>query len=160
VESEMYRRTFMLLVGAAAGRRSSLATSAALLPLPTAAQQVAKPARLGYLAMDLAGADPGPRNIFLQALHDLGYAEGRNLVIEYRGAAGQPGRFPALAAELVALDVDVILAAGGTLGALAAKRATTSIPIVFPVVGNPVGEGIVSSLARPGSNITGLSAVS
>jgi putative ABC transport system substrate-binding protein len=137
-----------------------LAASAALSPLPAAAQQVAKPARLGYLAMDLAGADPSPMNTFLQALYNLGYAEGRNLVIEYRDAAGHPERFPTLAAELVALDVDIIVAAGGTLGALAAKRATIAIPIVFPVVGNPVGEGLVSSLARPGGNITGLSVVS
>src|SRR5438045_1236710 len=110
--------------------------------------------------MDIAGADPSPRNNFLQALRDLGYTEGRNLVIEYRDAQGKPERFPALAAELVALNVDVILAGGGTLGALAAKQATTRIPIVFPVVGNPEVEGLVASLARPGGNVTGFSAVS
>lgn len=96
---------------------------------------------------------------FNQGLRELGYTEGRNILIEYRWADGKPERFPALAAELVALKVDVIMSAGGTLGALAAKRATTILPIVFGAVGNPVAEGLVTSLARPGGNVTGLSAV-
>src|SRR5436190_8778902 len=146
----MRRRTFLSFVAVAVASR----------PLPAAVQQADKAARIGYLAMDMAGADPSPRNTFLQALRDLGYTEGRNLVIEYRDAEGKPERFPALAAELVALNVNVILAGGGTLGALAAKQATTSIPIVFPVVGNPEVEGLVASLARPGGNVTGFSAVS
>src|SRR5438045_1238251 len=146
----MQRRTFISFLGAIAAARS----------LSVAAQQAAKPVRIGYLAVDLATGDPSGREAFVQALRDLGYVEGSNLVIEYRDAHGKPERFPALAAELVALNVDVILAGGGTLGALAAKQATTSIPIVFPVVGNPEVEGLVASLARPGGNVTGFSAVS
>jgi putative ABC transport system substrate-binding protein len=96
---------------------------------------------------------------FNQGLRDLGYTEGRNILIEYRWAEGKPERFPALAAELVALKVDVIMSTGGTLGALAAKQATTNVPIVFGAVGDPVAEGLVTSLARPGGNVTGLSNV-
>jgi putative ABC transport system substrate-binding protein len=92
-------------------------------------------------------------------LRELGYVEGSNLVIEYRDAEGKPERFPVLAAELVALKVDVIVATGGTLGALAAKQATTTLPIVFTAVGNPVADGLITSLARPGGNVTGLSLV-
>jgi putative ABC transport system substrate-binding protein len=116
-------------------------------------------ARIGYLAFNLAAGDPRIREAFLQGLRDLGYLEGRNLLIEYRDAAGKTERFPALAAELVALKVDVIVAGGGTLAALAAKQATTTLPIVFAAVGNPVAEGLVTSLARPGGNVTGLSLV-
>src|SRR5689334_22015745 len=101
-------------------RRDFLSTfSVATVTLRTyvaRAQQAAKPARLGYLAMDLSAGDPSHREAFLQGLRDLGYIEGRNLVIEYRDAQGKPERFPALVAELVALKVDVILAPGGTLG--------------------------------------------
>ena len=123
-------------------------------PLVAGAQQKPMPV-IGFL-----GGDPGMPGVagFNQGLRELGYTEGRNFLIEYRWAEGKPERFPALAAELVALKVDVIMSAGGTLGALAAKRATTVIPIVFGAVGNPVAEGLVTSLARPGSNITGLSA--
>jgi putative ABC transport system substrate-binding protein len=91
-----------------------------------------------------------------QGLRDLGYVEGRNLVIEYRDAEGKLERFPALAAELVALKADVIVAPG-TLATMAAKQATTTIPIVFPAVGDPVTDGLVTSLSRPGGNVTGLS---
>ncbi|HEY3194755.1 MAG TPA: ABC transporter substrate-binding protein [Candidatus Dormibacteraeota bacterium] len=128
-------------------------------PLAAEAQQAAKIARIGYLAFNLAAGDPRIREAFLQGLRDLGYVEGRNLLIEYRDAAGKTERFPALAAELVALKVDVIVAGGGTLAALAAKQATTTLPIVFAAVGNPVAEGLVTSLARPGGNVTGLSLV-
>jgi putative ABC transport system substrate-binding protein len=86
----------------------------------------------------------------------LGYVEGQNLVLEYRGAEGQHERFPDFAAELVRLKVDVIVTQG-TPAALAAKHATTTIPIVMVGVGDPVGSGLVASLARPGGNITGLS---
>jgi putative ABC transport system substrate-binding protein len=86
----------------------------------------------------------------------LGYVEGQNLVLEYRGAEGQYERFPDLAAELVRLKVDVIVT-GSTPGALAAKEATQTIPIVMAAIGDAVGSGLVASLARPGSNITGLS---
>jgi putative ABC transport system substrate-binding protein len=143
-------------------RRFLLTSLAGVLAGPPAAkaQQPAKIVRIGYLGLDRAAADPRIREAFLQGLRDLGYVEGRNLVIEYRDAEGKPERFPTLAAELVALKVDVIVAAGGTLGALAAKQATRTIPIVFGAVGDPVGEGLVTSLARPGGNITGLSPVS
>ncbi len=125
-------------------------------PLAAEAQQAAKVARIGYLSTNLA-ASPHLRDAFLQGLRDLGYVEGRNVVIEYRDAERKPERFPALAAELVALKVDVIVASG-TLAALAAKQATSTLPIVFSPAGDPVGSGLVTSLARPGGNVTGLSA--
>ena len=137
----------------------TLAGGLVTAPLAAEAQQADKMARIGYLAFNLAAGDPRIREAFLQGLRDLGYVEGRNLLIEYRDAAGKTERFPALAAELVALKVDVIVAGGGTLAALAAKQATTTLPIVFAAVGNPVAEGLVTSLARPGGNVTGLSLV-
>ena len=93
---------------------------------------------------------------FRHGLRDLGYAEGKNITIEYRFAEGKLERLPDLAAELVRLKVDLIVAAGGTPAILAAKNATSAIPIVFPAVSDPVALGIVASLARPGGNITGL----
>ena len=119
------------------------------------AQQTAKVPRIGYLSPNLA-ASSHLRDAFRQGLHDLGYVEGRNLVIEYRDAEGKPERLPALAAELVALMVDVIVAPN-TVGVLAAKQATKTIPIVFAVTADPVASGLVTSLARPGGNATGLS---
>ena len=127
-------------------------------PLAADAQQTAKIDRIGYLATSLADS-PHWRDAFLQGLRDLGYVEGRNVVIEYRDAEGTLKRLPALAAELVALKVDVIVAAAGTLAALAAKQASRTLPIVFIAVGNPVTSGLVTSLARPGGNATGLSAL-
>jgi len=94
---------------------------------------------------------------FRQELSEIGYAENQNVTIEYRWAEGNPERFPALAAELVMLKINAIVTAGGTLAALAAKRATATIPIVFTAVGDPVEEGLVASLARPGGNVTGFS---
>ena len=94
---------------------------------------------------------------FRQGLSEAGYAEGQSVTIHYRWAEGNPERFPALAAELVMLKGDVIVTAGGTLAALAAKRATATIPIVFTAVGDPVEEGLVANLARPGGNVTGFS---
>jgi len=141
-------------------RRAFIETLAGgLLAAPLAAegQQADRIARIGYLALNLAAGDPRGREAFLQGLGDLGYVEGRNLLIEYRDAKGKPEVFPALAAELVALKVDVIVTTGGSLAALAAKQATTSLPIVFTAVGDPVAEGLVTSLARPGGNVTGLS---
>jgi len=123
-------------------------------PLATEAQQAAKIARIGYLSLD-AATSAGNREAFLQGLRDLDYVEGRNVVIQYRDAEGKPERLPALAAELVALKVDVILA-GGTLHALAAKQATRILPIVFAAA-EPVSSGLVTSLARPGGNVTGVS---
>ncbi len=143
----MDRRTFVV---------SAIAILAA--PLVGEAQQAAKIPRIGFLALNLAAGSHVPE-AFRQGLRDLGYVEGRNVVIEHRDAEGKPERFPALAAELVALKVDVIVTSGGTAAALAAKQATTTLPIVFASVGDPVGEGLVSSLARPGGNVTGLSVV-
>ncbi len=139
-------------------RRSTVLALLALgaAPFTAEAQQATKVARIGYLANNPA-TSPYLREAFLQGLRDLGYVEGRNLVIEYREAEGKADRLPALAAELVALKVDVILAAGSTLTARVAKEATTTIPIVFAAVGDPVGSGLVTSLARPGGNVTGLS---
>src|SRR5436190_4412984 len=127
-------------------------------PLAAEAQQAAKVARIGHLSPDL-GASLHLRNAFLQGLRDLGYVEGRNVVIEYRDAEGKVERLPALAAELVALKVDVIFVGGGTRVTLAAMQATKTIPIVFTDVGDPVESGLVTSLARPGGNVTGLSSL-
>jgi putative tryptophan/tyrosine transport system substrate-binding protein len=149
----MRRREFIGLVG-------GTAVSAVSWPLAARAQQKSVPV-IGFLGFGLP--DPSPPNVnvtaFRQGLRELGYIEDRNILIEYRWAEGKPERFPVLAAELVALKVDVIVTAGGTLAALAAKQATTTLPIVFAVVGDPIAEGLVVSLARPGSNVTGLSNV-
>jgi ABC-type uncharacterized transport system substrate-binding protein len=131
------------------------AVSLVLALLAAEAQEATKIARIGYLALDRA-ASPHVREAFLQGLRDLGYVEGRNVVIEYRDAEGRSERLPALAAELVALKVDVILA-GGTPQALAAKQATKTIPIVVASATAPVTDGLVTSLAQPGGNVTGLS---
>ena len=139
-------------------RRTFLAgTGVALLAAPFAAeaQQAAKIARIGYLSHNRA-ANPHTHEAFRQGLRDLGYVEGRNVVIEYRDAEGKFERLPALAAELVALKVDVIVAPP-TAAALVAKQATKTIPIVFAVAADPVTSGLVTSLARPGGNVTGLS---
>src|ERR1700682_6519347 len=114
-------------------RRTFLAGTGTVLvaaPLAAEAQQAAKVPRIGYLSTNL-GVNPPLREAFRQGLRDLGYVEGRNLVIEYRDAEGKPERLPALAAEPVGLKVDVIVAGGGTLSAMAAKQATRTLPIVF-----------------------------
>jgi putative tryptophan/tyrosine transport system substrate-binding protein len=139
----MKRRTFLCGL--------SLGTLA--VPLAAEAQQPAKIAQLGYLGTDRA-AMPHLHEAFRQGLRDLGYVEGRNLVIEHRYSEGKFERLPALAAELVALKVDVIVASS-TPAALAAKQATRTLPIVFAAAGDPVASGLVSSLARPGGNVTG-----
>src|SRR5262245_37375211 len=141
----MQRRDFIALLSGAA----------AAWPLGATAQQAARVPRIGYLAGNLA-ANPHLREAFLQGLRDLGYVEGRNVLIEYRDVEGKYERLPAVAAELVALKVDVILA-GGTPQPVAAKQATSTIPIVFAGAGDAVGSGLVTSLARPGGNVTGLS---
>jgi putative tryptophan/tyrosine transport system substrate-binding protein len=140
----MNRRTFL----------SGLALGTLAAPLGVTGQQVGKIARIGYLPLNLAGG-PDLHEAFRQGLRDLGYVEGRNLVIEYRDAEGKPERLPALAAELVALKVDLIVAPS-TPAARAARQATTTLPIVVPNMGDPVWDGLVASLARPGGNITGL----
>ncbi len=141
----MRRRDFMtLLVGA----------SGVAWPFAADAQQPARIARIGYLATNLI--NQGLLEAFRQGLRDLGYVEGRNVVIEYRDAQGKLEPLPALAAELVELKVDVIVASS-TAAAQAAKQATAVIPIVFATVPDPVATGLVNSLARPGGNVTGLS---
>ncbi|HEV2054048.1 MAG TPA: ABC transporter substrate-binding protein [Methylomirabilota bacterium] len=140
-------------------RRAFIGTVASGLlaaPLAAEAQQAAKDTRIGFLAANLA-AGPHLTEAFRQGLRDLGYVEGRNVVIEYRNAEGSFERLPVLAAELVALKVDVIVTAGGPLAHLAAKQATRTLPIVFAAADDPVGSGLVTSLARPGGNVTGLS---
>jgi ABC-type uncharacterized transport system substrate-binding protein len=142
-------------------RRAFIASGGAAIlvaRLTAEAQQAAKIARIGYLSPNLA-TSPHLRETFRQGLRELGYVEGRNLVIEYRDAEGKVvERIPALAAELVALKVDVIVTeAGNTVAPLAAKQATRTLPIVFVAAGDPVGSGLVTSLARPGGNVTGLS---
>jgi putative ABC transport system substrate-binding protein len=128
-------------------------------PLAAEAQQAEKVVRIGYLASNLA-SNPLGQAAFLQGLRELGYVEGHNIVIEYRDAKGQLERLTTLAAELAALKVDVIVAASGTLPALAARRASQDLPVVFIAVGDPITSGLAKSLARPGGNATGLSAVS
>jgi putative ABC transport system substrate-binding protein len=139
-------------------RRAFLGTLAGGLlaaPLAAEAQQAAKIARIGYLATNLT-ASHHTHEAFRQGLRDLGYVEGRNVLIEYRDAEGKVERLPALAGELVALKVDVVVAAS-TAATLAAKQATRTLPIVFAVAADPVADGLVTSLARPGGNLTGLS---
>jgi putative ABC transport system substrate-binding protein len=128
-------------------------------PLAAKAQQAAgKVPRIGFL---FSGASGPAREVdtFRQGLRDLGYIEGQNIAIEYRFAGGQVERLPELAAELVRLKLDVIVAPY-TPPALAAKRATSTIPIVFAVVADAVGAGLIANFARPGRNITGLTSSS
>jgi putative ABC transport system substrate-binding protein len=136
----------------------TIALGGLVSPVAAEAQPAAKIDRIGYLSPSPASTTPHLREAFRQGLRDLGYVEGRNLVIEYRYAEGKPERYSALAVELVALKVDVIVTAN-TPAALAAKQATRTLPIVFPVAVDPVQSGLVTSLARPSGNVTGLSAV-
>jgi putative tryptophan/tyrosine transport system substrate-binding protein len=133
-----------------------LAMSLALAPLAAEAQQERKAQRIGLLAPRSA-SDALPFNeAFRRGLSELGWVEGQNIVIEYRFAEGSYNRLPDLAAELVRLKVDVIVA-GGTAASAAAKNATGTIPIVMTSGGDPVESGLIASLARPGGNLTGLS---
>jgi ABC-type uncharacterized transport system substrate-binding protein len=135
----MNRRDFITFIGPAAAFR----------PSSVRAQQTAMPV-IGYLS----GASPYPAVEFRQGLNDIGYVEGQNLAIEYRWAEGQYDRLPALAADLVSRKVDAIAALGVTV-TLAAKAATSTIPIVFISADDPVERGLVASFARPGGNLTG-----
>jgi putative tryptophan/tyrosine transport system substrate-binding protein len=138
----MKRRAFIALVGGAAA-----------WPVTASAQRAGgKIFTIGILAME----PWAPIDTFRQALDDLGYIEGKNVRFEYRYAKGYNERFPELANDLVGLNVDVFLA-WGTDAVLAAKQATTTIPIVMVAIGDPVGSGIVTNLARPGGNVTGCS---
>jgi putative tryptophan/tyrosine transport system substrate-binding protein len=120
------------------------------------AQQTKKVPRIGYLGATSRSINPARIEAFRQGLRELGYVEGKNIVIEYRYAEGKLDRLPALAAELVGLKVDIIVM-GGPAATRSAKQATATIPIVMAYDDDPVGSGFVASLARPGGNITGLS---
>jgi putative ABC transport system substrate-binding protein len=124
-------------------------------PLAAGAQPAGKVHRIGFLGNSTAALEANLVQPFRDGLRELGYVEGRDVAIEYRWAEGQYERFPALIAELIALKVEVLVTAG-TPAALAVKRATTTIPLVMVAVGDPVGTGLVKSLARPGGNLTGL----
>ena len=134
-----------------------LLVSSIAAPLRVGAGPPEKLYRIGILERTSPATNAANVDGFRQGLRELGYVEGKNFVIEYRSADGHDDRFPALASELVRLKVDLILTRG-TPAALAAKNATATIPVVITGVGDPVGQGVVVSLARPGTNITGLSA--
>jgi putative tryptophan/tyrosine transport system substrate-binding protein len=144
---DLRRRQFLTLLGG----------GAVALPLAARAQPMAKVWRVGMLETTAATLNAANLDAFRQALRQLGYVEGQNLIVEYRSGDGHIDRFPQLAAELVHLNVDIIITRG-TPAALAAKKATTTIPIVMAAIGEPVETGMVTSLARPGGNVTGLSA--
>ena len=127
-------------------------------PLVAEAQQAGKVPRIGYLGANPPSANVARIEAFRQGLRELGYVEGENIIIEWRSAEGALDHLPALAAELVRLKVDVIVT-GGSPTTRAAKDATVTIPIVMAQDGDPVGNGFVASLARPGGNITGLSSL-
>lgn len=139
------RREFLISLGAA------LAWS-----LPARAQPARTSYRIGFLGNSTAALEANLVESFRQGLRDLGYEEGRNITIEYRWAEGNYERFPALIAELAALNPDVMVTAG-TPAALAVKKAAISVPLVLAAIGDPVGIGLVPSLAHPAGNITGLS---
>src|SRR6516165_9821492 len=142
----MKRRTFITLLGGAA----------ASWPLAARAQQPMKLPTIGVLSPNTSSIDSHLFGAFVQRLRELGWIEGRNVVIEYRWAGGRTERASEIAAEFVRLKVDVILTSG-TAPVIAAKQATSVIPIVFATAGDPISTGIVSNLARPGGNVTGLS---
>jgi len=142
-------------------RRTFLGTLASglLSTRPAAeAQPVGKVYRIGMLERTSPAVNAANLNAFRQGLRDAGYVEGKNFVIEYRSAEGRDDQFPGLADDLVRLKVDLIVTRG-TTAALAAKNATGTIPVVITGLADPVGQGIVASLARPGGNITGVSAI-
>jgi putative tryptophan/tyrosine transport system substrate-binding protein len=128
------------------------------LNFPVESQQATKVPRIGYLSPTSPSVSPTRIDAFRQGLRELGYIESKNIVIEYRYAEGKFDRLPALAAELVSFKVDLIVTTGPTV-TRAAKEATTTVPIVMATDSDPVGNGFVASLARPGGNITGLSAL-
>jgi putative ABC transport system substrate-binding protein len=141
----MKRRQFITLVGGAT----------VALPLTASAQQPTKLPTIGFLGASTSSFEGQWIAAFVQRLRELGWIEGRTVAIEYRWAEGRSERYAEIAAEFVHLKVDVIVTVGGAI--LAAKKATSVIPIVFPVATDPVGAGLVESLARPGGNVTGSS---
>ena len=134
----------------------ALALGVLAVPLAAGGQPPGKVPRVGILRAGILPAGDLFMEPFRQGLRDLGYVEGQNILLEFRSAEGKPERFPALAADLVRSKVDIIVASG-TAGIRAARKASTTIPIIMAVHGNPVEVGFVNSLARPGGNITGLS---
>jgi len=145
----MKRREFIAGLGA-------VATSSFVRPLAVRAQQSPMPV-VGYLSSRSPGESEAVVSAFRQGLGESGYVVGQNVAIEYRWAEGNYERLAALAAELVGLKVAAILAAGGPPSALAAKKATSTIPVVFSAADDPVGVGLVDGLSRPGGNVTGMS---
>jgi ABC-type uncharacterized transport system substrate-binding protein len=145
------RRGFITLIGGAAVARPITAR---------AQQQSERKRRIGVLSPFSPPPRVGSSDPFVRALRELGYIEGQNVTLEYRYADGQYDRLPTLAAELVHLAVDVIFSSWGTPSAVAAKNATQTIPVVFTGVGDAIGVGLVSSLPRPGGNVTGLTLIS
>jgi len=138
------RREFITLLGGAAA-----------WPLAARAQQPSKLPVIGFLGPNTASAQRQWTDAFVQRLRELGWVEGRTVVIEYRWAEGRSERYTEIASEFVRLKVDIIVTSGSAVPA--AKQATSVIPIVFGVASNPIGSGLVASLARPGGNVTGLS---
>src|SRR3989475_9486043 len=126
---------------------------------PANAQQPKKIPRIGFLGNSTAALEENLIGPFREGLRDLGYVEGKNIVIEWRWAEGKYERFPALIAELIASKVDLI-ATAGTPATIALKKATTTLPLVMIAVGDPVGTGLIASLAHPGGNLTGLTSIS
>jgi putative ABC transport system substrate-binding protein len=143
----MKRRELMLLLLGAAIIAPSRTLRAQQKPMPV----------VGFLSAFSPGPNPLGTGPYAQGLKETGYTYGQNVAIEYRWAEGNYDRLPTLAADLVSLTVDVIITDGGTPAALAAKRATSTIPIVFTTVSDPIGVGLVAGLARPGGNATGFS---
>jgi putative ABC transport system substrate-binding protein len=135
-----------------------LAVGLTLAPLAAEGQQAGKIYRIGMLETTSMALNAANLDAFRQGLRELGYVEGRNFMIEYRSADGLRERFPELATELVRLKVDVILTRG-TPAVMAAKNATGTIPVVMAASGDPLLSGVVAGLARPGGNVTGLSAI-
>ena len=142
----MRRREFITLLGGAA----------AAWPLAARAQQDARARTIGFMSANASSALSSEIDAFVQRLRELGWIEGRNIATEYRWADGRFERLAGFAADFVRQKVDIIVAEG-TVAVLAAKQTTATIPIVFPVAGDPIGNKLVASIARPGGNVNGLS---